>query len=88
MFWWITALFIQCVRFRCWLGCPTQRGFNSCRIPNQSVIYMTSRNVNFQYGDLMRVTRGVQAVRNPKTIARLWRRSWLCKLLNQKGDPS
>ncbi|EOG2010629.1 hypothetical protein [Klebsiella michiganensis] len=49
---------------------------------------MTSRNVNFQYGDLMRVTRGVQAVRNPKTIARLWRRSWLCKLLNQKGDPS
>ncbi|EOE3283569.1 hypothetical protein ACN4GA_14060 [Raoultella terrigena] len=49
---------------------------------------MTSRNVNFQYGDLMRVNRGVQAVRNPKTIARLWRRSWLCKLLNQKGDPS
>ena len=25
---------------------------------------------------------------SPKTIARLWRRSWLCKLLNQKGDPS
>lgn len=33
------------------------------------VTYMTFRNVNFYYGDLMRVTRGVQAVRNPKTIA-------------------
>lgn len=30
------------------------------------VTYMTFRNVNFYYGDLMRVTRGVQAVRNPK----------------------
>ncbi|MCM7794232.1 hypothetical protein [Enterobacter kobei] len=49
---------------------------------------MTFRNVNFQYGDLMRAPRGVQAVRNPKTIARIWRRSWLCRLLTQKGDPN
>lgn len=52
------------------------------------VTYMTFRNVNFYYGDLMRVTRGVQAVRNPKTIASIWRRSWLCRLLTQKGDPN
>lgn len=51
------------------------------------VNYMTFRNVNFYYGDLMRVTHGVQAVRNPKTIANFWRRSWLCRLLTQKGDP-
>ncbi|HBM2590200.1 hypothetical protein QU609_20050 [Enterobacter hormaechei subsp. hoffmannii] len=49
---------------------------------------MTFRNVNFQYGDLMRTPRGVQAVRNPKTIARIWRRSWIYKLLTLKGDPN
>ncbi|ELK6715972.1 hypothetical protein VSS87_03425 [Escherichia coli] len=48
---------------------------------------MTFRNVNFQYGDLMRVPLGVQAVRNPTTIASIWRQSWLYKLLTQKGDP-
>lgn len=36
--------------------------------------------------DLMRVTRGVQAVRKPKILLVL-RKSWIGKLLTQKGNP-
>lgn len=47
---------------------------------------MTFNKVHFPYGDLMRVPRGVQAVRKPK-ITMLLRKSRIGKLLAQKGNP-
>lgn len=38
------------------------------------------------FTDLMRVTRGVQAVRKPKIITVL-RKSWIGRLITQKGNP-
>lgn len=47
---------------------------------------VTSNKVIFPFGDLMRASRGVQAVRNTQAI-QLWRKSWLYRLLTQKGNP-
>lgn len=47
---------------------------------------VTLNKVIFPYGDLMRTSHGVQAVRNTKAIPIL-RKSWLGRLLTQKGNP-